>query len=78
MKLNGSWRTSMFGAGGLATLWFNVIAMLSDGNPATNPDWSVVLSATFIGVGALFAKDAVVSNAAHPVEARPVDPPAAS
>lgn len=64
----------MFGAGGLLTIWFNVISMLADGNPQTNPDWSVVLSATFIGVGALFAKDAVVSNAANPVEAKKVDP----
>ena len=74
MKLPASWKTSMFGASGLLVLVVNTVSMLMDGDPKTNPDWSVTLPLLFSGVAALFAKDADVSNAAHPVEAKKVDP----
>lgn len=68
MKLHGSWKTSLFGAGGLATIVFNVASMLLDDNPATNPDWSIILPLLMTSIGALFAKDANVSNAQHPLQ----------
>ncbi len=57
-----SWRTSLFGSGGLAVLWFNVANMLLDDNPATNPDWSTVITATFACVATLFARDNNVTS----------------
>lgn len=67
MKLKGSWKTSLFGATGLVTLVYNVSSMLMDGDPMTNPDWSVVLPLALSGIAALFAKDANVSNAPMPM-----------
>lgn len=71
--MKGSWKTSLFGAGGLATIAFNVASMLLDNDPNTNPDWSVTITATLLAISALFAKDANVSNAPHPITtAKPV------
>jgi hypothetical protein len=52
-----SLKTSIFGAGGLLTLWANVASMLLDNDPLTNPDWSMVITATITAGGLLFAKD---------------------
>lgn len=57
MKISGSWKTTVFGAGGLGTIAWNVASMLLDGNPATNPDWSVVIFSTLSSLGLLFARD---------------------
>lgn len=73
--IKGSWKTSLFGAGGLLTIWLNVANMLMDNNPATNPDWGMVITATFLGISTMFAKDSNVSNAPHPMkEAESVKP----
>jgi hypothetical protein len=72
MKIHGSWRSSLFGVGGLATIVFNVASMLLDGDPNTNPDWSVTIPAIITAAALLFTKDANVSNAAHPVAPQPV------
>lgn len=66
MKINGSWKTSLFGASGLITIVFNVASMLMDEDPNTNPDWSVMLPLLMTSIGALFAKDSNVSNAQNP------------
>lgn len=74
MKLNGSWKTSVFGTGGIGFLLFDTIAKLVDGDSSTNPDWALVVSALVTAVGLIFAKDANVSNASHPIaKAQPVD-----
>ena len=55
--LSKNWKTSLFGTGGLIVMWANVASMLLDGNDATNPDWSLVITATISAAGLLFAKD---------------------
>lgn len=72
MKIHGSWRSSLFGVGGLATILFNVASMLLDGDPNTNPDWSVTIPAIITAAALLFTKDANVSNASHPTAPKPV------
>ena len=66
MKINASWKTSLFGTTGLLTVLFNVANMLMDDNPATNPDWGVTITLILTSVSAIFAKDRNVSNAPHP------------
>lgn len=53
----GSWKTSLFGVGGLATIAFNIASMYLDGDASTNPDWSVFLPAILASTAALFARD---------------------
>jgi len=73
MKLKGSWITSLFGASGLGTILWNVTSMLLDGDPNTNPDWSVTLPAIITSAALLFTKDFNKSNAQHPTAtAKPV------
>lgn len=60
--MKASWRTSIFGAGGLLTIIVNTVSMLMDGNPATNPDWSIVFAAAMPALGLLFARDEQVTS----------------
>lgn len=57
MKINGSWKTSLFGTGGILIIVANVASMLLDGDPNTNPDWSVTFAALMPAIAALFARD---------------------
>jgi hypothetical protein len=57
-----NWKTSIFGTGGLLVIVANVASMLLDGDPATNPDWSVVFAAAMPSLGVLFARDANVTS----------------
>ena len=57
MKINASWKTTVFGAGGLLIIVANVASMLLDGNPATNPDWSVTIPSVMACLVGLFARD---------------------
>lgn len=57
MKINGSWKTTVFGAGGLLIIVTNVASMLLDGNPNTNPDWSVTIPSIMACLVGLFARD---------------------
>lgn len=66
MKLNGSWKTTLFGTGGLVTVLVNTASMLLDDNPATNPDWNLTITTLFLAISALMAKDYNVSNAHLP------------
>ncbi len=61
--LGKSWRTTLFGVGGLGTIAWNVACAYFDGNPATNVDWSVTGPALAISIGLLFARDHVVTSA---------------
>jgi len=57
-----SWKTTLFGAGGIATVLFSAVAALLDGDPATNPDWNLVLGAVLPAIGLLFARDNNVTS----------------
>lgn len=57
-----SWIPKLTGVASLLTLWGNTIVMLTDGNPATNPDWSMVLTATMAAVGVISARQNNVSS----------------
>ena len=67
MKLPASWKTSATGIIGLIVLIGNVANMLLDDNPATNPDWSLVIPALLAGIGSLFAKDYNATNSPLPM-----------
>ncbi len=62
MKTKASWKTSLFGTGGILVIVVNVAAMLLDDNPNTNPDWSVVFAALMPSIAALFARDNNVTS----------------
>ena len=57
MKINGSWKTTVFGAGGIFVIVANVASILLDGDPNTNPDWGVTFAALMPSIAALFARD---------------------
>ena len=57
IKMNSSWKTTIFGAGGLLTVITFAANALFDGDPATNPDWAVTITAILTGIGLIFAKD---------------------
>ena len=50
-------KTTILGILGLITLLGNVTVMLFDGNPATNPDWSLVMPSMLALLGSIFARD---------------------
>ena len=54
-------RTTVGGIIALAVLILNAVALLVDGDPATSPDWGVLLPAAIGFVTFLFARD----QAAH-------------
>jgi len=57
-----NYRTSLFGTGGILIIAANVASMLLDGDPTTNPDWSVIFAALMPSIAALFARDAKVTS----------------
>ena len=57
-----SWKTTLFGAGGLATVLFTAVPALLDGDPATNPNWDLVIGAALPAIGLLFARDNNVTS----------------
>jgi len=57
-----SWKTTVFGAGGVAIVIFNQLSTLLDGDPTTNPDWTVVVSTLGILLAFLFSRDANKSS----------------
>lgn len=60
--MSASWRTTLFGAGGIVAVVVAAINALADGNPSTNPDWTSVIASISACVGLLFARDNVVSS----------------
>lgn len=59
-----SWRTTLFGAGGLIAVVASTLNAIFDGNPATNPDWTAVIAAASVAIGLLFARDNKVTSEA--------------
>ncbi len=57
-----NYRTSLFGTGGIVIIVVNVVSMLLDGDPTTNPDWSVIFAALMPSIAALFSRDAKVTS----------------
>lgn len=57
-----SWRTTAAGAGALITVLGATLNQMFDGDPATNPDWNMVLPLTFAGLVGLFSRDNKVSS----------------
>lgn len=60
--MTASWRTSLFGAGGLLYLVGTALTAMFDGKPETNPDWNALLVAGSACLGLLFARDNRVSS----------------
>lgn len=53
-----SWQTSMAGLSAITVAVFSMIIQpLTDGNPETNPDYNVAITAIIAGIGLLFARD---------------------
>ena len=52
-----SWKTTVFGTGGLLAVAVVAINAIFDGNPTTNPDWGMLLAAAGPSIAALFARD---------------------
>jgi len=57
-----SWRTTVFGAGGLLTVAAATASALLDGDPTTNPEWAVVVASVAACLGLLFARDNKVTS----------------
>lgn len=67
-----SWRTSLFGAGGVVAIVGSTLNALFDGNPATTVDWVTVCAGLAPAIGLLFARDANVSSEAQGIKPAPV------
>lgn len=52
-----SWKTTTAGIGVIISTLGTALNQLFDGNPATNPDWNMVLPLLFTGIIGLFARD---------------------
>jgi hypothetical protein len=57
-----SWKTTLFGAGGLVTIVANIASVMLDGDPKTVVDWGVTIPAISVCIATLFAKDFNVSG----------------
>jgi hypothetical protein len=57
-----SWKTTAAGAGTILTVVGTTLNQLTDGSPATNPDWNYVLPLLFTGFIGLFARDNNVTS----------------
>jgi hypothetical protein len=67
-KPKKSLRTSMAGLAAILTLVGAALTQLTDGDPATNPDWGRLLAEITIAGGLMFARDHRVSSSAAGVE----------
>jgi len=61
-----SWKTTVFGAGGLLTVVAAAVSALFDGDPLTNPDWTAVIAGAAACIGLIFAKDSNVTGGTTP------------
>lgn len=57
-----SWKTTVFGAGGIVTIVGSVLNALFDGDPATNVNWVMVMAGLSPAIGLLFARDNNVTS----------------
>lgn len=52
-----SWKTTLLGIGSLLGIAADVIRALIDGDPLTNPDWTLVFAGATAAIGLIFARD---------------------
>jgi hypothetical protein len=57
-----SWKTTIFGTGGLLTLLAVALSAQFDADPTTVPDWGLVVAGVLGAVGMFFARDDNVSS----------------
>lgn len=57
-----SWRTTLFGAGGLTSVLVPALNALLDGDPATVPNWEAVIPVAIMAIGLFFARDNKVTS----------------
>ncbi len=63
-KLFGaSWKTSLVGVLAIVGTICTALAAQFDGNPATDPQWKIVLPGAFTALGFLFTRDDGVTSA---------------
>ena len=61
-KINGSWRTTGGGIAVILSALAGALTALTDGNPATNPDWVALGGAIAGGWALIQARDNKVSS----------------
>ena len=50
-------KTTVLGIGTIMAALGSCLTAAFDGNPATNPDWTVLITAVTAGLGLIFARD---------------------
>ena len=60
--MKSSWKTTLFGTGGLVLVLVNALAAMFDNDPATSPNWALVIAAASPCIGLLFARDNTVTS----------------
>jgi len=59
-----SWRTTVAGIAAILTAGGAALTALTDGNPATEPDYAALIAACIAGLGLIFARDNGVTSEA--------------
>lgn len=57
-----SWKTTLSGIAGIVGMIGTALSAALDGNPATDPQWGIVVPAVITAAGLLFARDNNVSS----------------
>jgi hypothetical protein len=57
-----SWKTTVAGIAAILTAGGAALTAISDGNPATEPDYAALIAACIAGLGLLFARDNDVTS----------------
>jgi|688.fasta_scaffold2358122_2 hypothetical protein len=57
-----SWKTTVAGIAAILTAGGAALTAISDGNPATEPDYAALIAACIAGLGLLFARDNSVTS----------------
>ncbi len=57
-----NWKTTFMGIGTIIVALIGVAMSLLDGNPTTNPDWTITIAALTAGWGLIMAKDSGVTG----------------
>ena len=57
-----SWKTTVLGAGGLLAIIVTAVSAMFDGDPATNPQWGMLIAAAGPAIASLFARDHSVTS----------------
>ena len=57
-----SWKTTVAGIAAILTAGGAALTAISDGNPATEPDYAALIAACIAGLGLLFARDNNVTS----------------